>query len=47
MNNIDQVAEMVEIICKFAHDTKLRNGADTWARSWGGMEFNVKKCKVM
>jgi hypothetical protein len=62
INDLDSVAPMVEIITKFADDTKLGNTVDTqkgreelqealnqmsnWARTWG-MEFNIKKCKIM
>jgi hypothetical protein len=62
INDLDLVAPMVDIIMKFADDTKLGHVVDTqkgkeelqdalnrmsaWSRTWG-MEFNVKKCKVM
>jgi hypothetical protein len=62
INDIDGAATLIEVLRKFADDTKLGNGAESeesrrrlqetldrlveWARVWG-MEFNVKKCKVM
>ncbi len=62
INDIDLAVKLLEIIRKFADDTKLgqivatqeqRDGLQAalsslmdWATDWG-MEFNVKKCKVM
>ena len=62
INDIDLVLHLIEVIKKFADDTKLGNRSATaeqrealqlaldqitsWADKWG-MQFNVKKCKVM
>ncbi len=62
INDIDMVLSLIDIVRKFADDTKLGHKAGTleqriqlqealdglcaWARDWG-MQFNVKKCKVM
>ncbi len=62
INDVDQVLKMIDILGKFADDTKLGQTVGTaeqvqllqraldelikWADLWG-MEFNVKKCKVM
>jgi hypothetical protein len=62
INDVDSAVEFINILRKFADDTKLGQPASTpeerellqrapdnlceWAKKWG-MEFNVKKCKVM
>ena len=62
INDLDKAAEAVELIKKFADDTKIgqsvgcMDGVEKlqvaltelckWSEDWG-MEFNVKKCKVM
>jgi hypothetical protein len=61
INDLDFAVKFIELLKKFADDTKLgqtatREGQEKlqraldmlceWARQWG-MEFNVKKCKVM
>ena len=62
INDLDSCVEFIEILRKFADDSKLGHTAATaeereslqlaldnlcaWAERWG-MEFNVKKCKVM
>jgi hypothetical protein len=62
INDLDNAAMLVDILRKFADDTKLGQTVSTpeeraalqqtldnlceWADNWG-MEFNVKKCKVM
>jgi hypothetical protein len=62
IDDIDAVVEFIEMLRKFADDTKLGNTVSTpedkerlqlalnklceWAQLWG-MEFNIKKCKVM
>jgi len=62
INDLDNAALLVDILRKFADDTKLGQTVSTpeeraalqqtldnlceWADNWG-MEFNVKKCKVM
>jgi hypothetical protein len=62
IDDIDLVVELIDILRKFADDTKLGNTASSpedkeklqlaldklceWARTWG-MQFNIKKCKVM
>ena len=62
INDLDKATRMVEIMNKFADDTKLGHVVITdkerdqlqqaldelcnWSKNWG-MEFNVKKCKVM
>ncbi len=62
INDIDLVVSMIELLKKFADDTKLGQRVRTpeqsarlqsaldalvkWAKDWG-MEFNVRKCKVM
>ena len=62
INDLDEVAASIDILKKFADDTKiakvirseedrdrLQEAVDQlldWAARWG-MEFNVKKCKVM
>jgi hypothetical protein len=62
INDLDAAVTMVDIVRKFADDTKLGSTVETdldrenlqaalnnltdWASKWG-MEFNVKKCKVM
>jgi hypothetical protein len=62
INDLDCAALLIDILRKFADDTKLGQTVDSmeekellqqalnslceWAETWG-MEFNVKKCKVM
>ncbi len=62
INDLDLAAPMLDVIKKFADDTKLGHkvataeqraqlqealdGLFNWAATWG-MQFNVKKCKVM
>ena len=62
INDIDMVVTFIELLKKFADDTKLGQTAATaedreklqraldklceWVELWG-MEFNIKKCKVM
>jgi hypothetical protein len=62
INDLDCSATSVDILRKFADDTKLGQRAETqeergrmqhalnnlceWSQKWG-MEFNIKKCKVM
>jgi len=62
INDLDSAAQFIDLLQKFADDTKLGQTAETpeereklqqsltslceWAQKWG-MEFNVKKCKVM
>jgi hypothetical protein len=62
INDLDNAALLVDILRKFADDTKLGHTVNSpegrlhlqqaldslceWAVTWG-MEFNVKKCKVM
>jgi hypothetical protein len=62
INDLDVAAVMIDILRKFADDTKLGQTVSTpeerellqqaldklceWSEKWG-MEFNVKKCKVM
>jgi hypothetical protein len=62
INDLDSAVQLIEIIRKFADDTKLGQTVGSqeerenlqqaldnlcnWAELWG-MEFNVKKCKVM
>ncbi len=62
INDVDSAVEFINILRKFADDTKLGQPSSTpeerellqralnnlceWAKKWG-MEFNVKKCKVM
>jgi hypothetical protein len=61
INDLDQAVKFIELLKKFADDTKLGQTATQegraclqraldmlceWADQWG-MEFNVKKCKVM
>jgi hypothetical protein len=62
IDDIDSVVDWIDLLRKFADDTKLGNTATSpedrerlqlaldklceWAKTWG-MEFNVKKCKVI
>jgi len=62
INDLDTAAAGIDVVKKFADDTKLGHRADTaerreelqralnnlciWADRWG-MQFNVKKCKVL
>jgi len=62
INDLDNAVKLIEILKKFADDTKVGNKSRTaeeraalqaaldelyaWAEQWG-MEFNLKKCKVM
>ena len=62
INDLDEVTHMIEMLRKFADDTKAGQRVGTeegraklqvtldglceWARRWG-MQFNIKKCKVM
>jgi hypothetical protein len=62
INDLDSAVQLIDIIRKFADDTKLGQTVGSqeerenlqqaldnlcnWAELWG-MEFNVKKCKVM
>ena len=62
INDLDDAAKKVEILKKFADDTKLGGRVASaaqraemqealdrlfeWSRRWG-MEFNIKKCKVL
>jgi hypothetical protein len=62
INDIDEAAAAVDILRKFADDTKLGNtirseddhrqlqealnNLTAWSEKWG-MEFNIKKCKVV
>jgi hypothetical protein len=62
INDLDSVVEEVDIVRKFADDTKMGHRVDNmegrerlqeainklveWSVKWG-MEFNIKKCKVM
>ncbi len=61
INDLDHVVKFIELLKKYADDTKLGQTAtqegraclqraldmlSEWADQWG-MEFNVKKCKVM
>ena len=62
INDLDGATNLIEVMMKFADDTKLGHSVDSekerdelqqalnnlseWTERWG-MEFNVKKCKVM